>query len=140
GANGGGSVDVVAAVGSAPIAVTRINDLQVPSVDPENALRQGTRGTLVAPAAAPNTRFNIGIRTLASGAAMTIRVYDTSGAEVRSTTRSFPPNYFQQFAAAELLGVAPTANQAVVVTIDGGSAIVYGVTDATLQVARPTSE
>jgi len=85
-------------------------------------------------------RFNIGIRTLPGGASMTLRLYDANGTELRTTSRSFPADFFQQFSASELLGTTPSANQAVVITIESGSAIVYGVTDTALQVPRPTSE
>jgi hypothetical protein len=154
GTTGGGSVDIIAAVGSAPATVTTIADvaapgmplIQVPQVAPSDALTAGTHGTLVAPADPARVRFNIGIRTLGEGAAMTLRVYDADGTLVRTTTRVLGPNYFQQAAAAEILGGAPAANQSVVVTVDTGSAIVYGVAidnasgDATLQIARRTSE
>jgi hypothetical protein len=152
--SGGASVDVIAAVGSAPVTVTTIANVaaagmplvQVPQVDPSQALTAGMRGTLIAPADPATTRFNIGIRTLASGAVITFRVHDPSGAEVRSTTHGFPPNYFIQSLASDLVGGALSANQSVVMTIDAGSAIAYGVSinnasgDATLQIARGISE
>lgn len=153
GATGGGSVDIIAAVGSAPVTVTRIVNtgeaghpaMQIPQVDPADALTIGSHGTLIAPSGA-NMRFNIGIRTLAQDTTITVRLYDASGAEVHSSGRSFPANFFQQFAAADLIGMAPGANQSVVITIDGGSAIVYGAAidnatgNGTLQVARRTQE
>lgn len=153
GATGGGSVDVIAAVGSAPVTVTKIVNtgeaghptIQVPQVDPADALTIGSRGTLIAPSGA-GMRFNIGIRTLAHDTTITVRLYDANGVELHSSGRSFPANYFQQFAATDLVGMAPGANQSVVITIDGGSAIVYGATidnatgNGTLQVARRTNE
>src|SRR6185436_9241251 len=82
GATGSGSVDVIAAVGSAPVTVTTVADtaasgmpsVQVPQVDPASALSAGSHGTLIAPADPVRTRFNIGIRTLGQGVGMTISV------------------------------------------------------------------
>jgi hypothetical protein len=154
GATGGGSVDVIAAVGSAPVTVTTIVDtgaeghpaIQVPQVDPADALTAGSRGTLIAPPSASSMRFNIGVRTLAQETSMTITLRDANGVEVHSTTRTLPANYFQQFAAADLAGTKPGANQSVVITIESGAAIVYGVAidnatgNGTLQIARRTTE
>jgi hypothetical protein len=153
-ATGGGSVDVIAAVGSAPVTVTTIVDVgaagmplvQVPQIDPAHALTAGTRGTLIAPSNPASTRFNIGIRTLSAGATITFRVHDVNGTVLRSATHSYSPNYFTQVSAEDLLGGALGANQSVVMTVDAGSVIAYGVSinnasgDATLQIARATSD
>jgi hypothetical protein len=154
GVSGGGSVDVIPSVGSAPVTVTSIaNDaadgmpmVLVPQVDPASALTAGSRGSLVTPPDATAWRFNIGIRTLADGASLTISVRDAAGKELSSLTRSFPANYFQQFGASELLGTNPPANASVVFTMMSGSAIVYGsgvknsTGDAILQIARGVSD
>jgi hypothetical protein len=63
-------------------------------------------------------------------------VHDAGGAEVRSVSHGFPPNYFAQFLASDLIGSPLTANQSVVMTVDAGSAIVYGVSNYTLQIPR----
>jgi hypothetical protein len=153
GASGGGSVDVIPSVGSAPVTVTTIvNDgaagmpmVLVPQVDPASALAAGSRGSLVTPPDAA-WRFNIGIRTLADGAALTISVRDAAGKELSSLTRGFPATFFQQFSAVDLLGSNPPPNASVVFRVDGGSAIVYSsavnnVTgDTILQIARPVSD
>ncbi|HEV7768659.1 MAG TPA: hypothetical protein VGQ76_26920 [Thermoanaerobaculia bacterium] len=100
---------------------------------------------LIAPKNAANTRFNIGIRTL-QATSMTIHVHDTNGDELHTVTRSLPANYFQQFAVADLAGVAPGSNQLIVIEIESGSAIVYGASienesgNGTLQIARRTTE
>lgn len=154
GAAGGGSVDVIAAVGSAPVTVTTIVDtasegrpaVQVPQVDPADALTAGSRGTLIAPPDPAGMRFNVGIRTLAQETSITFRLHDASGAELHSSSRSFPANYFQQFAAADLVGMTPGANQSIVIAVDSGSAIAYGIAldnetgNATLQIVRRTKE
>jgi len=146
GATGSGSADIIATVGAAPANVTTIVDrgsaLQVPQIDPADALTAGMHGTLVTPADTSQSRMNIGLRMLGHGATLTFRLYDSAGVEVRSVTRPFDANYFQQFSATELLGGPVSANSAVVVTVEEGSAIVYAATvsnvtgDATLQVAR----
>jgi hypothetical protein len=154
GATGGGSVDVVAAVGSAPVTVTTIVDtavdgrpaVQVPQVDPADALTAGSRGTLIAPHDAAGTRFNIGIRTLAQETSITFRLHDANGTELHSSSHTFPAHYFYQFAAADLVGMAPGANQSIVIAVESGSAIAYGAAldnetgNATLQIAGRTKE
>lgn len=151
---GGASVDVMPGVGSAPITVTTITNtaaegkptIQVPQVNAADALAAGTRGTLIGPSDPAAMRFNIGVRTLQNAASLTFRVHNRLGAELRAVTRVFPPMYFQQFSSADLLGGALGANEAVVVTVNAGSAIVYGVAidnttgHGVLQIARATSE
>ena len=152
GATGSGSVDVIAAVGSAPVTVTTVTDMssgatvQVPLVDPADALSVGSRGVLIAPADPARTRFNIGIRALGDGVGMTISVRNAAGAELRSIARPFPANYFAQFSAQDLTGDSLGANDSVIITVDAGSAIVYGAAidnatgDTTLQIARAVRE
>jgi hypothetical protein len=131
-ANGAGSVDVLASVGASPAIVTTMTDttsmnrLQIPLVDPASAITSGMRGTLITPADPARQRFNIGIRTLGTGASVTMRLYDASGAPVASVTRAFGADFFQQFAFAELFGVALPANHAVAFEVTSGGAIVYG--------------
>ncbi|HEX2123540.1 MAG TPA: ScyD/ScyE family protein, partial [Thermoanaerobaculia bacterium] len=149
GASGSGSVDVIASVGSAPVIVTTIVDenapgspaVQIPQLRPEDALGGGQRGGLITPSDIFRFRMNIGIRTLQHGAALTFRVFDSAGREVHSVSRPFPPMFFQQFLASDLLGGPLPANGVVIVTVDAGDAIVYAATiandtgDATLQIA-----
>lgn len=131
-ANGSGSVDVLAAVGSAPVVVTTMtetassNRVQIPMVDPADALTAGAPGTLIAPSDPARQRFNIGIRTLGGGASLTIRLHDASGAAVTSVARALPANYFQQSSFADLFDRAQGANQSITFEVTSGSAIVYG--------------
>jgi hypothetical protein len=154
GAGAGGSVDVIPSVGSAPVTITSIVNeaadgmpmVLMPQVDPASALTAGSRGSLITPPDASAWRFNIGIRTLADGASLTMSVRDAAGKELSAITRSFPANYFQQFGASDLLGTNPPANATVVFTATSGSAIVYGSNvknstgDAILQIARAVSD
>jgi hypothetical protein len=151
-ASGSGSADVRAAVGGAPVIVTTItetmsmNRLQVPAVDPADAIAAGMRGTLLTPADPSRQRFNIGIRTLGGGATLAIRLRDGSGALVSSVTRTFGPDYFQQFPFSEIAGAPLGANQAVTFEVLSGSAIIYGsaVDNASggmsLQLAQPVAD
>ncbi|MEO8383519.1 MAG: ScyD/ScyE family protein [Acidobacteriota bacterium] len=153
GGSGIGSVDVIAAVGGAPVMVTRVRDTasanhasaQVPLVDPADALWAGSIGSLITPGTA-GTRFNIGIRTLSEGVSLTIEQHDTNGAVVATVHRAVPANTFVQIPADVLLGAAPGPNQALTFTVDSGSAIVYGAgvdNDAsgmTLQLASSTPQ
>jgi hypothetical protein len=129
---GSGSADVLAAGAALPVIVTTITDatsgnaVQIPIVSPDDAITTGMTGKLVTPADPVRQRFNIGIRTLTAGAALTMRVHDSSGAVVATVTRPFPANFFQQFSFSELLGVAQGANHSVSIEVTGGSAIVYG--------------
>jgi len=130
--NGSGSVDVLAAVGSPPVIVTTVtetssgNRLQMPVVDPADALSPGTRGTLITPSDPVQQRFNIGIRTLGSGATLAIHLYDESGRLIKTVNQTFGPDFFQQYSFTDLLGAPLGANQAVTFEVLSGSAIVYG--------------
>jgi hypothetical protein len=151
-ANGSGSADVLASVGAAPVIVTTMtettsmNRLQIPTVAPAGALATGMRGTLLTPSDPSHQRFNIGIRTLGTGANLAIQLHDSSGAVVSSATGMFGPDYFQQFPFADLLGISLGANQAITFEVLSGSAIVYGsaVDNASgimsLQLAQPTAD
>jgi hypothetical protein len=131
-AEGGGSADVLAAAGPAPAIVTTIvetesmNRLQMPAVAPEDAISAGERATLLVPVDPTRERFNVGIRSLGSGANLTMRVYDANGTLVTSLTRAFPANYFQQFSFRELLGIDPAAGESLSIEVLAGAAIVYG--------------
>lgn len=150
--NGSGSVDVLASVGSAPVIVTTVtetssmNRLQIPTVDPADALSTGMRGTLITPADPSRERFNIGIRSLGAGASFAIHLHDSSGAVVKTVTRGFGPGFFQQYSFTDLLAAPLGANQSVTFEVLSGSAIAYGsaVDNATgtmsLQLAEGISE
>lgn len=133
GATGAGSADVIAAVGGAPVTLVRIAELgsptnpevQIPVLEPTRALSAGQRGALLTP---PTERYrmNVGVRTLGSGATVTFQLYDSSGTLQQTATRTFGPNHFQQFPVTGLFSAFVNVNQTIVVTVDAGSAIVYG--------------
>ena len=135
GATGVGWLEIVPATEAAPASSFRIEDgggngVVVPPVSEANVLVAGSGAVLVTPSDLNRFRLNIGVRTLSNGVTMTIGIYDTSGNLLRAVTRSFGPNYFAQFAAADLLGGAIAANEAVVFSIDSGSAVIYGFSAA----------
>ena len=154
GQSGIGTFDLNATTGPTPVTVVRIfNDagaagttgFNEEQVQPANALSAGSHGVLVAPADLARFRFNIGVRTLGSGASMTITIRDKQGNFLRTVTKSFAPTFFVQATAADLLGAALAGGESLSFSIDSGSAIVYGVNadnitqDPSLQLAAPPS-
>lgn len=154
GGSGLGSADVISSVGGAPAAVIRVTDqasenkpsVQIPLVDPTQALTAGVRGTLITPADVSMTRFNIGIRTLDQGVTMMVTLYSEGGAVVKTNTMAFPSNYFVQMPVNDLIGGVAGSNSAISFSVTGGSALIYGSgadnngRNITLQFATPTSE
>ena len=144
GTTGVGSLEIAPVMGPAPASVVRIDDggsVIVPQIRTEDVLYSGSRAVLTTPSDLTRFRFNIGVRTLSAGASMTISLYDASGTFVRTTSRSFPANYFTQMSASDFIGGSIAANQSIVISIDAGSVVVYGSTvsstgvGSTLQIA-----
>jgi hypothetical protein len=151
GLTGLGSLDLVADAGGPPIVVVRVfNDAGAAgttgfteeAVKPADALGAGERGFLIAPPDAALYRFNVGVRTLESGATLAITARNSAGTVTRTFTRTYPPNYFEQRDSASFLNGAPVAaNESITIQIVSGSAIVYGATvdnrtnDPSLQLA-----
>lgn len=91
-------------------------------------LARGVTGFLVAPRDPVKTRFNIGVRTLHSGATMTITVRNADGVLVRTVSKTFTANYFVQADATTFLGGPLLGDETIQISIGSGSAIVYGST------------
>jgi hypothetical protein len=136
-ASGIGSVDMIADVNSQlPLALVRIfNDAGAAgtsgfteeALSKEEALQQGDTGVLFVPVDLTKFRLNIGIRSLADGAAITFTVRDQAGAIVKTATTAFAPATFAQNGAASLLGgYALQGGESITLTVTSGSAIVYG--------------
>jgi len=154
GASGLGSADVITTAGDAPALLAQVFDdasasspsLWMPAVSPASALVGGSRGLLITPSDPDADRFNVGIRSLESGVVLEITVYDHSGAMVRSSSLSHPPNYFVQMPFEALTGGPAPPDGAVVFSVVSGSAIVYGSaasndgTGITMQVATPAMD
>ncbi|HEX7679017.1 MAG TPA: hypothetical protein VF713_12885 [Thermoanaerobaculia bacterium] len=141
-----GSIDVVVPWGKAtPAMVTRVfNDAgsagtsgftEMP-LDPSDNYSTGSMvpamgatAVLMTPIDPVHTRFNIGVRTLFSGASITATLRNQDGTVVTSVTKSYMPNYFEQVSAESFLGgVTIGSNQMIVLTVNDGSAIIYGST------------
>jgi hypothetical protein len=77
--------------------------------------------------------MNVGVRSLESGATLTITTFDAGGGQV--TTRSnltYPPNYFEQVSASQFTGLSTLpAGGSIMVSVNvGGAAFTYGsITD-----------
>jgi hypothetical protein len=152
GRSGLGSADIEATSGSIPAATVRVfNDAGAAGTtgfteEPmraEEALRPGQSGVLLLPADLTRFRFNLGVRTLESGAAATLTLRDAPGAALATVSRGFPATYHRQQSAAEFLGVATLpGGGSISIAVTSGAAIVYGATvdnttgDPNLQIAR----
>ena len=138
GITGIGSLDLSATVGVAPVASARVyNDggsagtsgFTEQGWKPSDALSAGARAVLVGPFDPLLFRFNVGVRTLAAGAAINITVRDSAGIVLRTLSRTYPANFFQQADVASFLGgLSLSANQTVTVDVVSGSLFVYGAT------------
>ena len=143
-ASGLGSADVIADAGTAfPVTLARVfNDggvagttgLALDLMALSDALQNGDSGVLIAPA---DTRFrlNIGVRTLESGASMTLTVRDKDGAVVKTASQTFGATFFRQFGSSTILdGYTLVGGETITIQITSGSAFVYGsTTDNTTQ-------
>ncbi len=157
GQGGLGTLDVVVPSDSnLPVIVARVyNDgggagtsgFTEEAIDPSGSqdsrvLFAGSTSLLVAPPNNTSLRFNIGVRTLLSGAFVTFRVRDASGAVLNIVTREYDPTFYEQQPAATLLGAPLGPNASIEVSVSSGSAIVYGATidnvtnDPSIQFAR----
>jgi hypothetical protein len=142
GATGLGSLDIMTAASYPPVASTRVfNDAGAagtagftePMVRPDDtAVLRHAFGyestTLPGPSDPARFRFNIGVRSLASGASIVVVVYDAAGNQRKVLTRNYPPDEFIQLGAADFLnGYVLSANDSVLLAVQSGSAIVFAV-------------
>lgn len=144
GRSGLGSLDLVVPVGQGePIVSSRIyndagasgtagltqdlirSDVTLKHVS--RILRRGTTGYLFAPMKPAFTRLNIGVRALDAGARFDVTVRNDAGATVRTTTKSYAPNWFTQVSSTTFLG-ALAGNETIEITVTRGSVIIYGAT------------
>ncbi len=68
------------------------------------------------------------MRALYSGATITVALRDNEGATIRTVTKTYAPNFFQQTDAATFTGGAIAADQSIKISETGGSIIIYGAT------------
>jgi hypothetical protein len=132
-----GSIDVIADDKGVPTIVARAYDdkgnagttgATIPPVRVEDALLTGESSTLLVPSDRQRFRFNIGIRTLEAGATVDVEIYNENGVKRKTTTLTFPHDYFVQQSGDAFVTDTLTANEAVAFIVRNGSAIVYGTT------------
>jgi hypothetical protein len=137
GQSGIGSLDVVVTTGGAPVVSVRVyndggalgtNGFTEDASKPSEALSAGARGVLVGPFDTLLFRYNVGVRTLGSGAALSITVRDFAGIVQRTVTKIYTPNTFQQTDAATFTGGPIASNQSITIDVISGSLFVYGAT------------
>lgn len=127
GTSGLGSLDVVTNGGAAPIVtacvfsdggVVGTSGFSEEGVLPADAIDAFRRGVLFTPDDPVNFRMNIGVRTLDSGATLSIVLLDANGSLLASRTATYPANYFEQDSFATFTGVS---------TIPAGGRIQFSV-------------
>jgi len=157
GQTGLGSIDVVAGTTmQMPAFTVRVfNDagaagtsgfiedvVKTPETSPR-VMGPGAVAFLITPADLTRSRLNIGIRTLSSGATITVAVQGENATVLRTVTKEFVADFFQQTDAATFTGGAIAANQSIQISVTAGTIIVYGATtdnttnDPAIQFAEP---
>lgn len=149
-----GSVDVVSTAGGFPVMVARIfNDAGAAGttgmtedlIADEDALGQGDQAVLIAPPDAATARFNVGVRTLGAGATIRMTQRSADGTVVRTATKTYGANFFEQTSSAVFTGGSVGSGDSITLAVDAGNAVVYGsatdnkTQDPALQVARRIS-
>lgn len=157
GVSGLGSIDVIADASYPPLIVTRVfNDAGAagtagftePTVRPGDqfVIEEDEDASLVAPADPTASRMNIGVRSLAEGASISVALVDAvTGAFKKFFSKTYGPDFFDQRTARDFLGgtdVSP--NDVVKIFVTSGRAIVYSVSvdnitnDTSLQLGTRT--
>ena len=128
GTSGIGSLDVLTNGGAQPIVTARVfsdggvngtSGFFEEGVLPADAINAFRRGILFTPEDPVNFRMNIGVRTLDSGATLTIAAYNASGNLLGTRTATYQANYFEQVPFAVFTGVS---------TMPAGGRIEFSVT------------
>jgi hypothetical protein len=145
GVTGLGSLDIIVPAGqSIPIILTRVyndagvngtsslTEVPVPVSDGvainTYVMAGGVTGFLVGPRDPVRTRFNIGVRTLYSGATIQVTQRNSAGVLVRTASHTYTATFFVQTDAASFLGGPIGANDTIQISVSSGSAIIYGST------------
>jgi VCBS repeat-containing protein len=136
GQSGLGSLDIIAdAETLLPTATVRAFNLlptlgtlgsSVPVLHPDDALGRGDTVGVISPMD-QRYRLNIGIRTLEGPVTVRITIFGADGgSRGESFERTFPGEYFEQFAASVLLGTPLQPNESVTIEVLSGRAFIYG--------------
>jgi hypothetical protein len=136
GQTGLGSIDLIATTSLVPVATARVYNDRDPMgigahenlIGPELAILPGESGTLLAPDDLQRYRFNIGVRTLAAGASMTVSLRDRAGVLRKSFTVAYPGDFFFQLSADAFLGLPLQPGDSIRFAVTSGRAVVYGAT------------
>jgi hypothetical protein len=129
------TVDVAPLTGGLPEAVARVfNDgaergtsgLTTTLASLADAITAGRRGVLLAPPDGAAMRFNVGTRSLDAGVAVTFALRRASGSLAARVTRTLAPNALTQESAAALFSMPLEPNDSIDISVQSGSAIVYG--------------
>jgi hypothetical protein len=155
GVSGVGSADIEITSGAAPVATARVFNDAGPSgttgfteeaMRAEEAIQPGQTGVLLIPSDFTVARFNVGVRTLDEGAAVTFTLRNAAGSVLETSSRTFPPTYHEQQDTSGFLRVFEVPpGGSISITVTSGAAILYGATvdnrtgDPSLQIASATS-
>jgi hypothetical protein len=150
GASGLGSIDILVDRGAVPTIVARAFDDQpggttgvtVPAVAADQVLDGADTATLIVPRDLVRYRFNIGVRTLSTGATLQLIVRATNGTERHRRIVTFGDDHFEQQPGDLFVDSALQPDDSIEIHILAGSAIVYATTvdnrtnDSSIQIAR----
>ncbi|HUO83568.1 MAG TPA: hypothetical protein VM534_00505 [Thermoanaerobaculia bacterium] len=135
GIEGIGSLDIVADVGNLPVGSVRIfNDagalgtsgLSEDFFDPSEALMAGEQAALIVSPDQNAARYNVGVRTLDQGATISVTVIEPDGSTGATIAKSYPANMFVQTSVAAFVEAPVSSNATLRLTVDAGSAFIYG--------------
>jgi hypothetical protein len=88
----------------------------------------GTSGYLVLPSDLTRFRFNIGVRSLSTGAALQFTVRDRNGNYVGAFGKNYAATFFVQQEAGVYFGIPLPPDGTIRVAVAGGRAVIYGAT------------
>jgi hypothetical protein len=72
------------------------------------------------------TRLNLGVRSLETGASFLITARDKNGAVRTTVNKTYVANLFEQVAANTYVGVILTGSDTITISMNSGKAILYG--------------
>ena len=137
GMSGVGSIDVITVGTAPPVISTRVfNDAGASgtsgfaedAVRVTDALGVDQSGYITLPEDLTNYRMNVGVRTLGSGATLSIQYLQPSGVQIATKTLTIGANTLRQMSAQDFTGSAPVEGATVVVKVTAGNAILYSTT------------
>jgi len=133
--SGLGSLDITTTGDPVPIIAARIFSdggangtagFFLEPVAPESALQAGQTAVLIAPADPVQTRLNIGVRSLETGATLVVTVRDKNGTIRNTVNKVYAENFFEQIAANTYVGSTLGGSDTITVAVISGKAVIYG--------------